>query len=268
MSNNKNFVICGDSWFTTDLNHPGCSFGEIIADRYSLELISLARGGCSNFAINLQVNCAITLKPDFIIVGCTSWDRIDLPNIPLKTSDRSFMNWFKWPQWSQNTPGYQQPQGLLNIKYSHSSTEISSQYSQPSLETVISESINNLIWKNRYNQDSQVLEALKQYVLHIYDSGVKQQTDCWCMSDAARRLQASGIPFLMYIEPLFNHDFFDDITWLDPRYLVKYSDFSYNHYRTSNTNFHLSPKDSLDFAGHWEQRLIKEGMIGSLCYTL
>lgn len=261
MQRKKNFVVCGDSWFSTDSDYAGCSFGEVIAEKYDLELISLARGGCSNFAIGLQVNRAIELRPDFVIVGCTTWDRIEIPNTVPDTTDRSFMNWFDWPRRAESTGQYQQSQGLLNIRYSHAANELSSVYSQPALETVISESINNLIWENRYALDDDVIEALKQYILHIYDSNIKQQIDCWCMSDAARRLLASGIPFLFYVEPLFNHDFIDDITWLDPKYLVKYSDFSYNKYQHGPAVFHLSPEDARDFAGHWEQRLIREGLI-------
>jgi len=261
MPSNRNFVVCGDSWFSTDSDYAGCSFGEVIAQRHDLELISLARGGCSNFAIALQVNRAIELRPDFVIVGCTTWDRIEVPNIASDITDRSFMNWFDWPRRAEAQGKYQQSQGLLNIRYSDAISEMSSQYSRPELETVISESINNLIWENRYGLGPDILEALKQYILHIYDSNTKQQIDCWCMSDAARRLERSGIPFLMYVEPLFNHDFIDDITWLDPRRLVMYSDFSYNKYQHGDAVFHLSPSDAQDFAGHWEQRLIREGLL-------
>ena len=72
-------AICGDSWFSKDLHHQNESFGEILSIKHNLNLLSLARGGCSNFSIALQVDQAIQMNPDFILVGCTDPNRIELP---------------------------------------------------------------------------------------------------------------------------------------------------------------------------------------------
>lgn len=256
--NKKTLTICGDSWFSTDRNYPGQSFGEILSKKHNLHLESLARSGCSNFTIALQVDKAIELKSDFIIVGCTDWARIELPLVQQYGLLKNFLNWSKWPTKSQEIALYNKDKGLLNIKYSDCIHEISAQYSRPDDETIISESINNLVWSNRHDLDTTILQALEQYILHIYDSGVKQQTDCWIISDAARRLVESGIPFLIYIEPLFNHDFIQNIEWLDKKYQVMYNDFSYYTYAIGPARFHLSHNDSIKFAQHWEKRLIKE----------
>lgn len=260
--NKKTLAICGDSWFSTDLRQYGNSFGEIIASKYDLQLENLARTGCSNFGISLQVDKAIQMNPDFIIVGCTGWDRMELPIKKQTGFIKQFLNFIDWPSNARSIAAYNKDRGLLNVKYSHDTVEMSSNYSQPNEETIICESINNIVWTNRYNIDSETLSALEQYLVHIYDSGVKQQIDCWIISDAVRRLFASGIPFLVYTEPLYNHDFISDIQWVDPKYRVMYNDFSYYTYPMEDFPvYHLTADNSKDFAAKWEARLIKEGFL-------
>lgn len=261
-SEQKTLIICGDSWFSTDIRYKGCSFGERLSARHNLAVENFARGGCSNFAVALQIDRAIQMRPDFIIAGCTTWDRVDLPIMESSNSLKEFLSWLDFDEHAPDQCRFLKQNGLLNIKYSHAANEESAQYSQPALETVVSESINNLIWNGRYDLDPGILAALKSYIKYLYDSGIKQQIDCWIMSDAARRLQASGIPFLLYVEPLFNRDYFDDITWLDSRYLVTYNDFSYNQYDNSfPAVFHLSPADAENFSRCWQARLMKEGFL-------
>jgi hypothetical protein len=262
----KILTVCGDSWFSTDSNYSSSSFSEILASKNNLQLENLARGGCSNFAISLQVNKAIELNSDFIIVGCTSCDRIELPLTNNSDIIKKFFNfdWFKSKEWKTTAKEfgtYYKPIGLLNVKNSHATQELSSQYSNSQCETIISESLNNLIWQNRYDLDEETIVALKQYISHIYDNNIKQQIDCWVMSDAARRLISSGIPFLMYVEPLFNGEFISDIEWLDNHHKVMYNDFSFNDYPIGDPIFHLNFNESLDFANKWESRLRTEGFL-------
>jgi hypothetical protein len=262
MNKKKTLAVCGGSYFTTDLDCPGQSFSEILAAKNNLQLENLARGGCSNFGVALQVNKAIELAPDFIIVGCVSHDRIDIPANKDAGIIKNFMNWNTWSKQEDKVASYDRNHGLLNIVYSHATREMSHQYSNKKFETVVSESINNLLWTNtNYNLENSVINALKQYITYHYDSGIKQQTDCWIMSDAARRLVASGIPFLIYIEELFNHDYVDDIAWLDRKYKVTPADFSVYSYRIGRSRFHLEFDDSKLFALDWQKRLIKENFI-------
>ena len=175
--NKKTLVICGDSWFSTDNRYHGQSFGEVLSTRHDLQLESLARSGCSNFTISLQIDKAIEMNPDFIIVGCTDWARVELPINQQSSLLKDFLSYVKWPLKSQEVVACRKSRGLLNIKYSHSQYELSSEYSQPEEETIISESINNIIWRNRYNLDIETVQALEQYILHIYDSGVKRSEE-------------------------------------------------------------------------------------------
>jgi len=171
----KTLAVCGDSWFSSELRFPGQSFPEILAERLGWNLLSLARGGCSNFAIALQINRAIELGADFVLASTTTPDRIELP-ISAQTFD------FK--------------RGLSNIKYSPH-PDLSSLNKFLTDPTIISESINNLTRPNLYNIPDEQTAALKQYVAHLYDDQVKRQMDSWIISDACHRLVNSRIPFLI-----------------------------------------------------------------------
>ena len=76
----KKLVVCGDS-FNCGI---GCldlftePYGVLLAQKLGYELIMLARGGASNYAAHLQAEYAAkNLNPDLIIIGTTSYDRVD-----------------------------------------------------------------------------------------------------------------------------------------------------------------------------------------------
>jgi hypothetical protein len=260
-----NFAICGDSWFSSDVFHPGKSFGERIAVANNWNLVSLARGGCSNFAISLQVDKAIDLGCDLIIVGCTTPDRIEIPivNEQNKNIWEKIKKNLNWNNWAHIQPEvYSVNRGISNILYRHI-RDLSNKNPWVQNPTVISESINNLIFLNPYNLDSDQLTALKYYIEYLYDNGIKRQIDCWIMSDCARRLIRSGIPFLFYIEPLFDpgdhyqSGFNSNIDWVDKKNLILPSQFSY--YALPNDHagsFHYDIEQGAEiFTNYIEQRI-------------
>ena len=73
-------ISCGCSFMTLDTQYPGTHFTEVVANDIGAELKSLAAVGASNFYISQQVEHAISLKPDLIIVVFTNYDRIELVN--------------------------------------------------------------------------------------------------------------------------------------------------------------------------------------------
>ena len=89
-----NVAVCGDSWFAADVDEPGNSFGEVMCSRNNWSLRSLARGGCSNFAIALQVDKAIELDCDFVVLGTTTPDRSEFPIINEKNISISYQSIF------------------------------------------------------------------------------------------------------------------------------------------------------------------------------
>ena len=54
------------------------TFLQQFCDKHNYEYHCLARPGATNFVINLQVDMAIKQKPDLIVIGATSSDRIQI----------------------------------------------------------------------------------------------------------------------------------------------------------------------------------------------
>jgi hypothetical protein len=217
----KTLAVCGDSWFSSDLRFPGKSFGEILSASLDWDFVSLARAGCSNFAICLQIDKAIELNVDFVIVGTTTPDRSEFPiihdqNVSIWQKLKESFNWHNCTQ-----PGvYVKSQGISNVLHSNSLSMNNAWISNP---TIISESLNNLVfWKNTKLSAKQI-ESLKHYMLNLYDSQIKRQYDSWIISDACRRLEESGIPYLIFTHSLYDSDFFSDIKWIDQNKILTQS---------------------------------------------
>jgi len=252
-----NVAICGDSWFSADADHPGISFGEIMCARNNWSLHSLARGGCSNFAIALQVDKAIELNSSFVVLGTTTPDRAEFPII----NDKNISIWeklkksFNWHDWFGAQPEmYVKSRGISNVLHTNS---VSSTYPWISEPTIISESLNNLFFGEHEKLTPDQLDALRSYMLNLYDSGIKRQIDSWIISDACRRLEKSGIPYLIFIESLYQWDFSNDIKWVPEKNVVRPRDFSvWTDLPRGDTLFHYdSDQGSKLFANYVEHRI-------------
>jgi hypothetical protein len=260
MANNKTLAICGESWFSSDLIYPHESFGEILSGRHNLNLLSLARGGCSNFSIALQVDQAIQMNPDFIIVGCADPDRIEIP-IQENNPWENIKKYFNWKNWRKNQNiFYDKLKVLSNIKYSgHNSLSVLHKWLKN--PTILSESMDNLAFDvsnsklHKHGLTEQQIESLKSYMVYLYDTGVKQQYDCWIMSDAVRRLYKSKIPFLIYIEPLFNHELIVDADWINSENKIMFNEFSVYNLPQGARVFHTTTEGAIIFADYVEKRL-------------
>jgi hypothetical protein len=229
----KTLAVCGDSWFCSDIKFPGRSFGEILANKKQWNFLSLARGGCSNFAIALQIDKAIELSADFIIVGTTSADRIEVPIMSDKTKSiwAKAKSVFTHQDWFTAQPSiYDKSRGLANIQYSPH-PDLSSNHSFLVDPTIISESLNNLAFQSAnsklYNLTDEQIQALKFYMLNLYDFKLKQQIDSWIISDACRRLLSEKIPFLIFTDGL--GEYRTDLSWIPTENTIM-DDFHLHNY--------------------------------------
>ena len=254
----KKIIVCGDSWFSSDRTCPGKSFGEVLAERKGWELVSLARGGCSNFAIALQIDKAVELKADIIIVGATTADRIELPIKPKTDSlwEKIKSSW-SWESWFNNQPYIYDPaKGPSNILYPYND-DLSYTHSFLKDPTIISESINNLLfwklWQNKF-LDQEQLSALKSYVLNLYDHEIKKQYDSWIISNACRKLIDTKIPFLLSYNLIPK-----EISWLPIKNkLDNVENDMFNihmHDPLVNYRFHYNAEYGIKIADYIEKRL-------------
>lgn len=259
MNSAKTLAICGDSWFTSDLSTPGKSFGEVLSSKYGYEFLSLARAGCSNFAISLQVRKAIDLGADIVIVGATTPDRIEIPIIAKNLSAwEKLKQAFNWEAWFTNQPScYDARRGLDNIKY-FSDLDLSSCHSFLNNPSVLSESLNNLAFQVVHNTEysqlltSEQIEALKHYMLNLYDREIKRQYDIWAIGDACRKLVQTNTPFLLFTDHLYL-DRVDEVNWIPEDNKVQ--DFKFNQYPPGNTRFHYSVAASDYIANYFQSRI-------------
>ena len=178
----KKIAVCGPSWFTTDPNYPGQSFPEIISKKLDIDLINLARGGCSNSVISLQIDKAIELNANWVVFGPMNWGAIDIPihNAETETYWKEVEKNFNWVKWLLAVPGrYDADRGLSNIYSQHPGSLSTHEFmTNP---TMISESMNNLAFPEEgINQfygklpDKQTA-ALKSFMLNLYDAKFKRQ---------------------------------------------------------------------------------------------
>lgn len=249
-------AICGDSWFSSDTRYPGRSFGELLCAKREWELITLALGGCSTFAICLQVDKAIETRCDFVIVGTTTPDRIDIPMMDrgIPGPFQRIRDLFDWQNYFENSPGvFDRQRGLSNIQYDPEF--LSSRHDFLIDPTIYSATMANLLWLRESKKlTAEQAEALKLYMTNLYDHGVKRDTDVRLLNDACHRLERSGTPYLLCIESLdSDRSLFPGI---DPDKIMTMDQFQFGALPRSSAMFHYCPElGGQPFADYIETRI-------------
>lgn len=253
----KKLAICGDSWMTPTINEKGTHFSELLSNHYNCELIPLSRGGCSNGAICVQIDQAIELKADFIIIGATSSDRIEIPLNESRLLNEFLNSWKKIfstiPEYKSNQ--YDKKRLLANFSYKKH-PDLSSLNEFMKDPVLITESISNLIFPERqinnfYDIKKETIEALKQYVINLYDIKFKKQIDCWCISNQLKKLYyEKKINFLFFPSQLFTKEYTKDIDWLPIKNIANI-----------NGPYGLEPKDCRYHTSEDAQKYVAEQLI-------
>lgn len=200
----KKLIVCGCSFsaVSTHEHHKNTSWSELLAKKLGWELQNIARQGCSNGGIRIQIDEVIRQRPDFAIITPTSYDRIEIPNFvkeKLKISDFNpfqrvvdlILRPTEFSEERDNTNSYCQSAGLDNINYGNN-------HSRMIVETMHSLTGN---WIHPYRSSQpvpvDVQKALEMYINHLYEARWKRQQDEWIIRDGLVQLQAHKIPFLV-----------------------------------------------------------------------
>lgn len=219
----KKLYTCGDSFMSCD--YPATetiSFLDRFSEIREFEHISLAKSGSTNFCVRTQIDEAIRAGADYVIIGATTSDRLDLPKpTDRKTQSvgrvRGFFNdlrqWHKvlWPTnklYNQNVGlrtfeyrGY----GCRSEKYVHNSSADSEDWA-----TTLSDSINNIVTDLADNNihgntdrafPKELRLAIEDYVLWIHDESYAQQRDRWILQSALFSLEQAKIPYVFIPGP-------------------------------------------------------------------
>jgi len=198
-------MVCGCSFsaVSTKEEYNGTAWSEILVDKLGWNLQNIARQGCSNGGIRIQIDEVLRQKPDFAIITPTSYDRIEIPNFIKEKTKLDFSklthilmdmllrpviyDTFK----KDDGKSYYKDAGLDNINYGNN-------YSRLIVETIHSLADNHH-HPYRLNQPvlPEVQTALEMYINYIYDGSWKRQMDEWIIRDGLVQLQANNIPFLI-----------------------------------------------------------------------
>lgn len=184
----KKLMVCGCSFSAPSLTLPGTSWSEKLASTLGWELVNLARQGCSNGGVRIQIDEVMRQRPDFAIVTPTFWDRIEIPasSAPTQATGIGLQEHLQ----NQNLAnGYDPAAGIDNVNYGNN------QY-RMICETIFSlaDNIGHAYRPGKISKEAQT--AVKHYLNYIYDTNWKHQLDKWIMIEGAVELVHSGIPFL------------------------------------------------------------------------
>lgn len=202
MNTNK-LIVCGCSFSAPSQTLPGTAYGEVLADKLGWEVEILARQGCSNGGIRIQIDEVIRQRPTFAIIAPTFHDRMEIP------ASAAPYDWkLKNTNWNPPLQQHLQDQDLLNGYDPDAGIDNVNYGTNPYrmiCETIFSLAENQ---PHRYrptkiNKDTQ--EAVKQYVNFLYDSNWKRQQDEWIIRDGIMQLYYSGIPFLLVANNLWDN---------------------------------------------------------------
>jgi hypothetical protein len=238
----KMLVTVGDSWMCPDIRHPNTHFSEIISQKLNYDLLVYAREGMSNGGICIQIESAIKLKPDLILVGLTTTDRLEWP-----INDKPITEF-----------------SVENIVYKHKNS-VSSHVSYVSqdpilVSTNIYELDNPRFYENNFSFDNYAKErqeSLKHYLSYLYHSDWKKQIDRWCLYAVLHKLELSGISYMIvfnFSESGERQWILENCSWLnESTYMVDYNIF--------NPNQMLLPSYHTDYK---QQEIIAESILKNI----
>lgn len=202
----KRLIVCGDSWMSASIETPGLHFSEIVANELGYELISLARGGMSNGGIVAQVELALTMSPDIVLMNTTSANRFEF-------------------QLQPNPIG--KPVTSLNFAYPYKSDI--SRYNSFTNENVTMGSDNFLTlieWFNskyfneyygKFTKDAIIKhDAINTFFAELYDEQWKYQMDTLILYATIHKLMYSNIPFITMLDAIHVTT---RLPWLDKKHI-------------------------------------------------
>ena len=200
-------MVAGCSFSAVSKTLPGTSWSEVLAQKLGdWELVNLARQGCSNGGIRIQIDEIRRQRPDFAVITPTFWDRMEIP------ADSVPYDWNQKPSSGENPPlerhlqnrtlgnGYRREDGIRNVNYG---TDPSNMI----CETIftLAENFDHPYRMGRITKQAQT--GIRYWIDSIYDNAWKKQCDEWIMRD--------GIKFIVCPNLLWPFDPNNQTQWRD-----------------------------------------------------
>lgn len=208
-------MIAGCSFSAPSKTLPGTSWSELLARKLGdWQLINLARQGCSNGGIRIQMDEIRRQQPDFAVIGPTFWDRMEIP------ANSAPYDWSQAPSAGENPPlerhlqnrdlgnGYRRQDGIRNVNYG-------SEPSNMICETIftLAENFDHPYRMARISRDAQ--RGIRAWIDSIYDNAWKKQQDEWIIREGVIMMYLDGIKFLVLPNLLWPFDPDHQTQWRD-----------------------------------------------------
>jgi hypothetical protein len=204
-------MVAGCSYSATSQRLPGTSWSEVLARQLGWDLENLARQGCSNGGVRVQIDEILRQQPDFAIITPTFWDRMEIPataapfdwkkstggwdpEIQRHLQDRSLKN------------GYDREDGINNVNYGNNNYNMI-------CETIytLAENFDHPYRQGRITKQAQT--GVRHWIDSIYDNAWKKQCDEWIMRDGITMMYLDGIKFIVCPNLLWPFDPNNQTQW-------------------------------------------------------
>jgi len=206
-------MVAGCSFSAVSQTAPGTSWSEVLAARLGWDLVNLARQGCSNGGIRLQIEEIRRQKPDFAIIGPTFWDRMEIP------ATAAPYDWtIKGGGWNpplerhlqdrQRKNGYKREDGIDNVNYGNNNYNMI-------CETIFTLAEN---YEHPYRSGKitkQAQNGVRAWIDSIYDNEWKKQQDEWIIREGILMMYLDGIKFIVTPNLLWPFDPNKPTQWRD-----------------------------------------------------
>jgi hypothetical protein len=194
----KKLMVAGCSFSAVSKIAPGSSWSEVLATKLGWNLVNLARQGCSNGGIRIQIEEIRRQQPDFAIITPTFWDRMEIP------ARAAPYDWANNQPGGENPPlerhlqdrerknGYDRTDGIDNVNYGNNNYNMI-------CETIFSLAEN---YPHPYRSgtiDKATQQAVRHWIDCIYDNHWKKQQDEWIMVEGILQMYLDGIKF--FVQP-------------------------------------------------------------------
>lgn len=215
----ETLVICGDSFNygigCTDLHSQ--PYGIKTAHNLNYNCIRLARGSASNYAIHLQGIFAskISPKPKIIILGTTSYDRIEwvAENKKLNQEPKlENINYHLYPPHYITPPLHDSPMPFYlrdNVDYDPKILSEQIVVFQDYFNTCKKDN-NNEYYKRLRTEPKDKLELIERFYIEIYNEWIKRDYDVGVIMLAYRAIKKTGIHCIIAGPDYKYFDFVDE----------------------------------------------------------
>jgi len=217
--NKEKIVVCGDSFNVgiglVDMEKQ--RYGQLVADKLEYDLVVLARGSASNYAVFLQGVYASKMlsKPKCVILCVTSYDRIEWLEDEFQkhiTLDLSHLNYHQYPPHHHAQPHHDRPLDFyLKDDASYNPKLLTEQVGAipDYLQTLEKQKkMPSDYYQRLHSQSPEKLKMLLEHYLTVWsNNNIKSDYDRGLILSAYTRITNSDIHCLV----LASDDKFDDL---------------------------------------------------------